>query len=64
MTVPHLPCEIEDEFVETPRQEGEVPFVLWPRGFVHPQNSISMDRWVDILETELIGWQLKKIMWF
>ena len=47
--------------METPRQEGEVPFVLWPRGFVHPQNSISMDRWVDILETELIGRQLKMI---
>ena len=55
---PHLPCEIEDEFVETACQEGQVPLVLWPRGFVHPQNSISMDRWVDILETELIGWQL------
>lgn len=60
MTDHHVPCKIEDEFVEAAGKEGEVSLVLGPRGLVHPQHSVGVDRGVDVLETELVGRQLKQ----
>lgn len=56
----HVPCKIEDEFVEAAGEKCEVSLVLWPRGLVHPQHSVCVDRGVNILETELVGWKLKQ----
>lgn len=60
MTDRHVPCKIEDEFVEAAGEKGEVSLVLGPRGLVHPQHSVCVDRGINILETELVGWKLKQ----
>lgn len=52
-------CKIEDEFVEVAGEKGEVFFVFGFRGFVYFQYSVCVDRGVNILEIEFVGWKLK-----